>query len=157
MCFESRPLPRRRRAGKPTMWIENSQHARILDMKAHKRVRDSYDTRSDDDIPPSWRVSRQHVDHCTFKRGIKRSNKIIYKYIGSYTQQKRIRYCLRMYRITQSSVRRVAKTSTAGPSPKRVRPSYRAPHLHPAWSRGGRPGRPAGPGLPYGDATGDDD
>ena len=40
---------------------------------------------------------------------------------------------------------------------QRAQPTSCAPYLLPSHCHEGRAGRPAGPGLPHGDATGDDD
>ena len=116
-------------------------------------------------ISTRWRVSNAYILSQNAKRlRICNVNKNVrIKYIGSRQQRERIENCRQMHTYI-AHITRHYKMNTkiehkrAGDSiPRKSRLWHLCRSLHPVRTRGKRPGRPAGPGLPHGDLTGDDD
>ena len=115
----------------------------------------------------SWRVSQQYMSRETIRRAQRcQKRKVLntkYIYIGSQDQKHRMAYiyalrCTLYQNGAPNSIPNRAlnmlyiSAPTCDTTASKLK---RAPH--PARDRGDRPGRPAGPGLPYGDCTGDGD
>ena len=106
-------------------------------------------------IPPHWRVSTSYI-----RKVIRHKCRDIRKpYINSKAQRRRKRYCRKMNTSMQISKCNLHETLNASvnstESVHDKRHSLR--HQRPPYPRGKRSGQPAGPGLPLGDSTGDDD
>ena len=114
----------------------------------------------------SWRVSQQYMSRETIRRAQRcQERKVLhtkYIYIGSQDQKHRMAYISALRRILYNNgapciwnraLNMHFKSTYKSNTPENK--LWRA--LHPARDRGERPGRPAGPGLPFGDCTGDDD
>ena len=106
-------------------------------------------------IPPHWRVSTSYT-----RKVIRHQGRDIRKpYINSKAQRRRARYCHKMRTSMQISKCTQHETLNASVNSTEhvhdTRHSLR--HQRPPYPRGKRSGQPAGPGLPLGDSTGDDD
>ena len=116
-------------------------------------------------ISSRWRVSRAYILSQNHTRSricddIKQKSN---KYIGSKQQRERIQNCIQMYRYISHIKSRHKRSETGHTRDTESwdsisRPSWlNQSSKNPVRTRGRRPGRPAGPGLPHGDQTGDDD
>ena len=122
-------------------------------------------------ISPCWRVSRAYILAQNSKR-LRISNAVTTAqkqkniYIGSQYQKHRMAYVYALRCVLYQTVHQRTSPNSEQSTKHAL---YISPYscdttasklkraLHPARDRGDRPGRPAGPGLPYGDCTGDDD
>ena len=133
-------------------------------------------------VQNSWRVSQLYISRESARRArrcqkqnVQNLSKQKYTYIGSKNQKQRMAYIYALHctlygyktkapdcipnkngapnciwnRALNMHFKSTYTSNTAENKLGRA--------LHPARDRGERPGRPAGPGLPYGDCTGDDD
>ena len=152
-CKWTRGVPRRRTKSRPTKTNGETPT---------NRVRKATELDRKGRISSRWRVSRAHILSQNAKRSricsaIKQKCN---KYIGSKRQQERIRYCTKMYDYFSHINRHRTESETeltelwdSIPQTSWLCQSSQ----NPVRTRGKRPGRPAGPGLPHGDLTGDDD
>ena len=114
-------------------------------------------SKCDAQVPPHWRVSTM------YKRKLKRhkpgETKVVY--INSVAQRRRQFYCNQMRTAMNNSkcdphvTFNASVNSTGSAHDTYTRNSLRTQRS--PYPGGKRSGRPAGPGLPFGDSTGDDD
>ena len=119
-------------------------------------------SKCDAQVPPHWRVSTM------YKRKLIRhkNKKVKYKsgetkvmYINSEAQRRRQHYCNKMRTEMDISKNDPSyETQNASVDSESVHGTQKlSSTLRPPCPRGKRSGKPAGPGLPSGDCTGDDD
>ena len=129
----------------------------------HKRAR-KITLNQNSRISSRWRVSRAYILAQNSKR--LRINAVTTernKYIGSRQQRERMENCRQMHMY----IDHITETEHIEPETDHMEPWdsilrksrlwQLCRSLNPVRNRGRRPGRPAGPGLPHGDLTGDDD
>ena len=167
-CKWRRGMTRRCRR-RQKMWTEtNDNEIRTRTRSEEHLGRTKNDRKSC--VSHSWRVSQ----HYMLKEVIRRAQRCQkqteqslstqkYIYIGSHDQQQRMAYIYKLHCILYKNeapdciLRRALHMHLKSTYTSNTTASKLERALHPARERGGRPGRPAGPGLPYGDCTGDDD
>ena len=153
-CKWTRGVPRRR--------TNSRKELRTNGEIPTSRVRKATELNRKGRISTRWVVSRAYILSQNAKRAriCNATKQKCNKYIGSQHQQKRIQYCTQMYsyflhtnRHRIESETELAELWNSIPQTSWLCQSSQ----NPVRARGRRPGRPAGPGLPHGDLTGDDD